>query len=509
MVAVLALALASAAGSSGAAHSRSVMSASAPVPATAITAGLNHTCVLTRTGGVKCWGSNDHDQLGDAAQWGHRLTPNDVSGLSAGVKAIAAGVRHSCAVTSTGGVKCWGNSSQGQLGDGTTTRRFGMPVDVIGLSSGVTAIGAGSDDSCALTSTGGVKCWGYNRWGALGDGTTTTRSTPVDVSGLTSGVTAIAAAFVHTCALTHSGGVKCWGGNGSGQLGDGTTTDRLTPVNVSGLSSGVTAIAAGCALTSAGSVKCWGRNNYGQLGDGTTRDSSMPVDVSGLTSGVTAIAGNGAHTCALTSTGGVKCWGANDFGQLGDGTTGNRSTPVDVSGLNSGVTAIGVGSFHSCAITRTGGAMCWGWNVNAQLGDGTTVTRLRPANVLGLGTPKATLAIVSRTVVVTPARVAAVKLRCGSQAACEGTLTLTASVNGKLVRSSARRVQLKLGSRTFSIAAGRTHTVNVKVTARGFELLARAKRLPTRVRISYEQPAGGATTATRAITLTAPKTAKR
>jgi alpha-tubulin suppressor-like RCC1 family protein len=509
IVAALALALALAPAGSGrgeAAQSPAdhgvKLASPTPVPATAITAGLNHSCALIRAGGVKCWGSNDHAQLGDAFKWSHRLTPNDVAGLSGGVTAIAAGVRHSCALTATGGAKCWGMNSEGTLGDGTTNK-YWEPVDVSGLSSGVTAIAAGSDYSCAVTSTGGVKCWGYNRWGVLGDGTTTHRSTPVDVSGLTSGVTAVAAAFVHTCALTTSGGVKCWGGNGSGQLGDGTTTDRLTPVDVVGLSD-VTAIAASCALTRTGGVKCWGRNNYGQLGDGTTRDSSTPVDVSGLTSGVTAIAGNSAHTCALISTGGVKCWGENDFGQLGDGTTGNRSTPVDASGLSSGVTAIAVGSFHSCAITRTGGSKCWGWNVNYQLGDGTTVTRLTPVTVVGLGTPKATLAIVSRTVRVTSARVAAIELRCGSQAACRGTLTLTTSVNGKLVGSSARRVQVKLGSRTFSLAAGRTQTVKVGLTARGLELLTRVKRLSARVRISYQQPTGGATTATRTITLSTP-----
>ena len=301
-----------------------------------ISAGDYHTCALTTASGVKCWGGNSKGQLGDNSTT-DRLTPVDVVGLSSGVVAIAAGEQHTCALTTAGGVKCWGWNASGQIGDGTTTDSW-TPVDVVGLSSGVAAISAGSSGlyTCALTTAGGGKCWGNNTLGELGDNTTTQRNSPVDVVGLSSGVAAIATEGGHTCALTVAGGVKCWGGNNCGQIGDNTTTDRHAPVDVVGLSSGVTAISAGgatCVLTTAGGVKCWGLNANGQIGDNTTINRLTPVDVVGLSSGVAAISAGYYHTCALIAAGGVKCWGRNDYGQLGDNTTIERYAPVDVVGL--------------------------------------------------------------------------------------------------------------------------------------------------------------------------------
>ncbi|MFZ1755147.1 MAG: hypothetical protein WAU10_15460, partial [Caldilineaceae bacterium] len=362
-----------------------------------IAAGSAHTCAATNTGGVKCWGLDDQGQVGNGTSGPIRsILPLDVAGLSSGVGAITAGRYHTCALGTGGSGKCWGLNSSGQLGDGTTVDTP-TPVDVVGVGNGMATIAAGVGHTCVLTTTGGVKCWGYNEYGQLGDGTLVDKITPVDVAGLTSGADAVAAGFRHTCALTTVGGVKCWGNNDFGALGDGTTVDNPTPVDVVGLSGGVAAIAAStartCALTTAGGVKCWGDNSNGELGDGTTESKTTPVDVVGLGSGVTAIAAGSSYTCALTSAGGVKCWGANGRGQLGDGTTTSTTTPVDVAGLGSGVTAIAAGILHTCALTTAGGVKCWGYNTYGQLGDGTIVDNSTPVDVMGLDGGMAAIAV--------------------------------------------------------------------------------------------------------------------
>ncbi|OGO56018.1 MAG: hypothetical protein A2Z32_06130 [Chloroflexi bacterium RBG_16_69_14] len=260
---------------------------------------------------------------------------------------IATGGQHTCALTSVGEVKCWGSNESGQLGNGTTTDST-VPVDVAGLGNGVKTIAAGGRHTCALTSEGGVRCWGANESGQLGNGTTSDSSAPVAVSGMEIGVVAIASGGGHTCALTVEGGVKCWGSNSYQQLGNGTTTDSRTPGAVSDLASGVGAIAAGdihsCALTSGGGVKCWGYAGSGGLGGG------VPDDVPGLATGVTSIAASYEQTCALTVDHVVKCWSGFD-----------GSGPVDVSGLGSGTIAISAGfDGHTCALTTGGMVKCWG-----------------------------------------------------------------------------------------------------------------------------------------------------
>jgi alpha-tubulin suppressor-like RCC1 family protein len=358
-----------------------------------LAAGGWHTCALTQPGGVKCWGDNAYGQLGDGTTM-DRLKPIYVAGLESGVSVVTAGLTHTCALTLSGGVKCWGGNAYGQLGDGSTHDSL-TPVDVMGLSSGVVAITAGWYHTCALTQAGGVKCWGDNDSGQLGDAGydqwwLKSRSIPVDVKYLNSVVTAITAGKSHTCVLTEAGGMMCWGSNRYGQLGNwqyaySDATDF--PVDVLGLYSGLSSIATGklhtCAVTQSGMVKCWGGNSYGQLGDATTYDEWFPVDADGLYSGINSITAGSSHTCVLTDGGGVKCWGDGYDGQLGDGANTNHSTPVDVTGLTAGASAVAVGGSHTCALFPAGNIKCWGGNWHGQLGDGTMDNRSKPVDVAG------------------------------------------------------------------------------------------------------------------------------
>lgn len=361
---------------------------------TAITTGTYFSCALTGAGGVKCWGQNEYGQMGDGTTE-QRPTAVGVGNLTSGMKAVVAGAYHACGITALDGVKCWGNNGSGELGNNGQGSRQLSPVDVSGLDGTVQAIAAGYAHTCALSFAGGVTCWGSNAHGALGDGTFTDRYVPVDVPGLQSGVTAIAIGSQQTCALTIGGGVKCWGGNFFGQLGDNTTIDHATPVDVVGLSSGVAAISAGgthtCALTNAGGVKCWGVNSLGQLGDNTTTDHFIAGDVFGLSSGVLAISAGYNFVCARTVNGATKCWGYNDFGQLGDNSTSTRTTPTDVNGLGAGVLAFSAGGVHACALTSADGVKCWGRYLEGQLGDGTTAYQARvfPADAFQLVPPDA------------------------------------------------------------------------------------------------------------------------
>jgi alpha-tubulin suppressor-like RCC1 family protein len=360
-----------------------------------VVAGQADNCVLLSGATVSCWGDNHSGQLGtDPAAGpeycqGSGVDSNDPCSVIpatvdcvGGVRSIVAGAGYACALLVGGAIGCWGANDTGQLGNGSATDSV-SPVSPIGISE-ANAVAAGAGVTCALLVTGAVDCWGANESGALGNGTTVTSTIPVRVSGLSSAAVAVAVGGGQSCALLTDGTVECWGNNRDGQLGNGAAGGpeecmglypcSTTPVAVINLSN-VVAIAAGvyhtCAITMNGKVQCWGSNSNGQLGNGTagaTLAFPHPVEVVGL-SQVKAITAGYAHTCALLSDGTVQCWGSNNSGQLGNGTTVDSSTPLLVTGL-SGVAAVAAGYADTCAVLLDGTAECWGDNSFGELGDG-------------------------------------------------------------------------------------------------------------------------------------------
>ncbi|MDW8395439.1 MAG: RCC1 repeat-containing protein [Anaerolineae bacterium] len=356
-----------------------------PRPVRQFSAGSWHTCAVLTDGSAVCWGGGSFGKLGNG-EWINSSVPVAVSGLNRDVREVAVGGDHTCTVLSNNQVLCWGSNLDGQLG----VRESGqsrVPANVVGLTGAAQAVAAGGSFTCALTQANGVRCWGSNDYGVLGNAGTTDSLTPVDVAGLSASVRAVDAGVNHACAVTTGGRVRCWGYNWSGQLGDGTTESRSEPVSVQGLS-GVRAVAVGalhtCALLEAGNVRCWGSNQYGQLGEGTPAERRTPVADVQLGGSARAIAAGDNHTCALMTNGKVKCWGINDRGQLGNGSTMTRSvTPMDVQGLDDEVVAIDA-STHTCALMRDGSVRCWGDNLYGALGDGTREDARTPVRVQGL-----------------------------------------------------------------------------------------------------------------------------
>jgi alpha-tubulin suppressor-like RCC1 family protein len=356
-----------------------------------VTVGADHTCGLTSNGVAYCWGGNGFGQLGDGTTQG-RLVPTLVSGGLSFV-GITAGSSHTCGRTSTGAAYCWGNnSSSGAIGDGTKQDRY-VPTPVTGGLNFV-ELTAGYIYTCGRTSAGTAYRWGTNGFGEIGDGTTQERLVPTPVGGGLSFIQLTAGTY-HTCGLANTGAAYCWGDNLNGELGGGDwgyPFTKLVPTLVSGGLSfvGITASwSHTCGRTSTGAAYCWGGNGFGQLGDGTMQDRLVPTLVSGGLSFVGIKAGND-HSCASRSDGAAYCWGANYVGQLGNGTQSGDPLfgpgipiPTAVSGnLIFTELTVGSGSYgHTCGRTSAGTVYCWGYNSAGQLGDGTQQTRLVPTPV--------------------------------------------------------------------------------------------------------------------------------
>jgi alpha-tubulin suppressor-like RCC1 family protein len=356
-----------------------------------VSAGAAHTCGVTTSNLAYCWGSNDEGQLGDGTRT-RRLRPVAVAGGRHFVQISAGGV-HTCAVTDENRAYCWGDNNDGQLGNGNTTTGRSTP----GVISGhrFRQIHAGFHHTCGINTSNVAFCWGNNDLGQLGTGGFRT-TTPVRVARGLRWRQVIAGAS-HTCGATTDNKGYCWGDNGFGQLGDGTRTGRSKPALIAGGLAFRQVVPGGgfffesgdeslvddghtCGLTTADKAYCWGLN----LGSGGGRDFLRPVEVAGGRRYRFINTGQ-LHVCAVTLSNVAFCWGSNGEGQLGVGSgTSHSSSPVRVAGgLAFSAVSAGTLGYHNCAWTTTGRAYCWGRNTSGQLGDGTTTTRLRPVAVAG------------------------------------------------------------------------------------------------------------------------------
>lgn len=357
-----------------------------------VATGDGFSCGRMSDGKVRCFGDPDQGRLG---QEGARR----VTGLS-GVRQVTAGAEHTCALLGDQTVKCWGNNLWEQLADGTPESR-GVPAVVPKLEK-VTQIAAGELFTCARLEDGSAVCWGSNEYGQLGTAPSPAKKAagimamtrmqsaqdrPTEVAGL-SGAVELTLGYRHGCARLADGGVSCWGSDGGGLLGRGspaaiTDKKKLKPAKallpVRGLK-GVVEVAAGaehaCARLADGAVMCWGRNHHGQLGDGTTKAKTTPVKVKDLT-GAESLSLGAAHSCARFADGTVKCWGSSANGELGDPAKADHPEPFQVPELAS-VTTLSTRTTHLCAHLEDRTFTCWGDNTHGQLGSGSSGEKPSP-----------------------------------------------------------------------------------------------------------------------------------
>lgn len=358
-----------------------------------LAAGFVHTCVLNTEGNVACWGAGFDGQLGSGNLLNHDI-PTPVVGLprpAGEVDSVDMGYPTACALNAALGIDCWGYL----VGNGSLNS-YSKAQSVTDLPTGSYTQVSAEDGACALSASGHLACWGLDKWGEVGNGTTEKYVTTPTAISLPGRVEEVSRGGWTTCALvwgnaSEPGVGYCWGDNAEGGVGDGSTsTDVDIPTRVKDLNDDVTQIAAGgvfgCALLKAGLVQCWGDNRDGDLGDNSTIRSSVPVTVSGLT-GVVQLALGVSFGCALLKTGAVECWGENDSGSLGNGLGVTSHVPVAVRGINASNPAVSIaaGTQTACATLRSGAVECWGDNTDGELGNGSSASdSLVPVAVSGL-----------------------------------------------------------------------------------------------------------------------------
>lgn len=349
----------------------------------AINASKINSCGITTHATLYCWGSNDHGELGIDEPMDRVPDPVLIDTDLFFLQVV--GSDHICALTPDGTAYCWGDSANGERGTREFGDRFQATPEAVRTSRRFTQLTTGGGHTCGLAMDGTALCWGKNSNGQLGDGTSSRRAVPIEVdTDLSFSHISAGAAYTgdHTCAIATDGSAHCWGANFYGELGEGSTENRHSPVAVEG-GLNFEEIGAGgshtCGLTTAGAAYCWGLNTVGQLGDASSQESRTPIEVAGGHTFVQLQVGEN-HACGLTAAGAAYCWGLNRQGQLGDGTNELRRVPVEVTGGHT-FDRLDAGATHTCGLTTDLAYYCWGENQDGQLGDGTSQDRSHPVRV--------------------------------------------------------------------------------------------------------------------------------
>lgn len=359
---------------------------SADIPNPKLSAGVYSTCAINSNKRLYCWGSNSSTQLGQGskAKFSYGTRPYPVKGMKAVPVGVSNGYSSGCSLLVTGSITCWGKNKSGALGSanlGGFARSSQPAASLISPWTTPSNQSTGANHFCFRDNNATVKCQGSNNLGQLGNGTNANSSQATQVAGITAASEATRATRVvsganHSCALMDNNNVKCWGVNNFRQLGTPANAVAFStlPTNVPDLPNNITQLASmadhSCAIHENDKITCWGANSFGQLGDGTVAPFKGAVGVAGLHGSARQVSTGVSHTCALVAGGGIKCWGSNEFGQLGNGTAITSTTPVSVIGLSRPATEISVGGYHSCARLDTTDIYCWGRGTKGQLGNG-------------------------------------------------------------------------------------------------------------------------------------------